>query len=105
MAMKVGLTRRVAVVCIGIGTIIFILALVIAIWMFLSVSPNEGPGLTLVPVLIFFNAYILLSLCNLIGGLIIYFLSRKNECAYSRGAKIIFFFAAIAQVVPAVYVR
>lgn len=102
MAMTIDLGRRVAVLCIGTGTFIFVFALVIAIWMFLSVFPGEGAGLTLVPGFILFNAYIVLSLCNLIGGLIIYFLSSKSQRSYSRGTKIIFFFAAIAQAVPAI---
>lgn len=103
MIIEFGLTRKVAVVCIGIGIVIFLVALVGAIWMYLSFSPIEGAGLTLVPVLLLFNAYIVLSLCNLIGGLIFYFSSENNKRSPSRGTKAIFFFAAIAQALPIIY--
>jgi hypothetical protein len=90
MTVKVGLTRRVAVVCIGIGIFIFSVALVAVISMYLTFSPNEGAGLTLIPGLILFNGYIVLSICNLIGGLIIYFLSENNKLPFSRATKTVF---------------
>ena len=105
MAIKVGLTREVAVVCIGIGVFIFSVALVIVISMFLTFSSNEGGGLTLVPVLMLFNGYIVLSICNLTGGLIIYFSSRNNKLPFSICTKTVFFCAAIAQVLPVIYVN
>jgi hypothetical protein len=105
MIIEVGLTRKAAVVCIGTGIVIFLVALVGAISMYLSFSPIEGTGLTLVPGLLLFNAYMVLSLCNLIGGLIIYFSSENNKRSLSRGTKAIFFFAAIAQALPIIYIN
>lgn len=105
MTIKVGLTRKVAVACIGIGIFIFSVALVVAISMCLTFSPNEGGGLTLVPGLMLFNGYIVLSLCNMIGGLIIYFSSENNKLPFSRGTKTVFFFTATAQVFPVIYVN
>jgi hypothetical protein len=105
MTIKAGLTRRVAVMCIGIGMFIFSVALVAVFSMYLTFSPNEGAGLTLVPGLILFNGYIVLSICNLIGSLIIYFPSENNKLPFSRGIKTVFIFAAIAQVLPIIYVN
>jgi hypothetical protein len=68
MNIKVGHTRKVAVVCIGIGILIFSVALVVVFSMYLKFSPNEGGGLTLGPGLMLFNGYIVLSICNLMTG-------------------------------------
>lgn len=104
MTVKVGLTRELGVVCIGIGIFIFSVALVFATWMYLAFSPSKGAGLTLIPGLILYATYIVLTLCNLVGGAVVYFSSEDSKPPFSRGVKTVLFFGVIAQMLPVIYV-
>jgi hypothetical protein len=98
--MKANRTRALASGWIIVGLAIFVAAVGQAVWVYTQLGTNGPTGAGMVSLAMVRVAYVLMTVCNIMGGAVLLVSSRNSKVPVHPFVKIVAVLATVAQVLP-----
>jgi hypothetical protein len=99
--MKTSRVEIIVALSVAVAVLFFSTALGVVGYMYLNLDsqPHTDSGAPLAAVLMLFNSYVCLSVCNFVGLVVL----LCSKVPVSRSTKIVMHFGGIAQIIPVIY--
>lgn len=99
--MKKSRIETIVVLSVALAVLFFSTALGVVGYMYLNLDshPHTDSGAPLAAVLMLFNSYVFLSVCNFVAVVVL----LCSKVPVFRSTKIVMYFGSVAQIIPVIY--